>query len=229
MEPPAFWRDLQLQFRALSDEASNPVAALDHEDGTWIQSGGPKDQAARRSLYEQFTALSVRAVAAAGWARRSRPSLNAWLNRLKLRPHYVPAEVSTDRDGTILKSLEGGWIDRVIQASAEFCTTLETASFVRTAPSVPAFSAQRHTSRKPGRSKTKHSSVFPKRASWLEKVIKDRNLSPSRIYTLGGPDKKTLLRIRQALPVQETVLRKLAKALTDEGPPPVLRADIPDA
>lgn len=128
MEAPAFWRDLQTQFRELPDPRGQ-LHALDLPDSTWWVGGGPDDRTSRDRLHRLFRALAERAAVAADLPGPT--PLDAWLNHLKETPFFSPTETSTeDGEGTRRWVLEGGWINQLCLASAEACVVFETAAYI---------------------------------------------------------------------------------------------------
>ena len=127
MASPAFWRDLQDRFQALSGQAPDMYAMLD--DSEWYIAEGPHDPQQRKSVHQQFQALATQAAIAAGVPRRPNMS-DAWLDLLQQRsPDFRPAKVRLrSRDGTI-KEIDGGTIEHLCSASAEYCVVPETDAF----------------------------------------------------------------------------------------------------
>ena len=60
MEPPAFWRDLQIQFRQLHDPTVD-LHAMELDPNEWFVGTHARDPSRGRGLPEQFTALATRA------------------------------------------------------------------------------------------------------------------------------------------------------------------------
>jgi hypothetical protein len=128
---PAFWRDLQEQFRTVPD-------SLGKLTGTWISNGWlNQDEHWRISGLEdevvlgRFNALAERAAIAAGHAGRCSP-IKFWLDLLK---DYKHARKSSGlcRSGGIGPEEEHQLVEirDLCYTSAEYCIYLETKAFAR--------------------------------------------------------------------------------------------------
>jgi len=133
MKSAGFWRDIGLQFRESQAEGRD-LHAVEVDDGTWLVGGGPHDTVQRKSLQNRFRDLAVRAATGAGLVGGA-GALDAWLNRLKQGPHFVPVDVVSEPIPPGAKLADGGWIDELFMASVEVCSTLETDAFVADATS----------------------------------------------------------------------------------------------
>jgi hypothetical protein len=58
---------------------------------------------------------------------------------------------------------------------------------------------------------------FPRRAKWIEEQMRIRGWSPQVLSENKGPDRKTIRRIQQGLPVRPMTLDRLADALSEKG------------
>jgi hypothetical protein len=84
MDDPAFWRDLQAQFRSLLAFSITDLSALLGPGDVVVLSGGPRDDDALRvSLETQFRALAIRGGIATGASKER--ALQAWLELLRQR------------------------------------------------------------------------------------------------------------------------------------------------
>jgi hypothetical protein len=57
--------------------------------------------------------------------------------------------------------------------------------------------------------------LFPERAAWLNDRLRERSWNKHEVSRQGGPDHKTVQKIRDGARVREDVLDKLAKALSN--------------
>ena len=114
----AFWRDLEAQFRALP----NPIRLR----AIWSDGGcevfdGPGDKRQRERLHALYRALATRAGIATGANRAN--AFDAWLNLLREEsPHFRPFQRVENHD-------EGGYIENLALASAEYCIICATRAF----------------------------------------------------------------------------------------------------
>jgi hypothetical protein len=210
MESPAFWRDLQEQFRALPDPKRD-LYGSDHPDGTWTILGGPSDHTLQRSVETQFRALAVRAALAAELNGNS--PLDAWLNRLKQGPHFTPAPISSDPPENGVCVVEGGWIDHLCVASAECCVELETEAYERER-------AQPRTLRSSDRV------GGPRLAEWLRAQMIRHDMTVNRLHALSDLDRKTIEKMLAAQRVRVSAFEKLARGLSADSAS-VAVSDIP--
>lgn len=126
MEKPAFWRDLQLQFRALHDPRVD-LYALDTDDGTWYVTA--RGDTTEGAIVRQFEALAARGAIAGDLTSEIEP-LFGWLTALKAAsPHFVPVSGTSWSRERGERSVEGGWIHQLAIASAEMCVELETRAY----------------------------------------------------------------------------------------------------
>ena len=122
----AFWRDLEAQFRALP----NPIRLRAiWSDGGCSVFGGPSDDRQRERLYALYRALATRAGIATGANRAN--AFDAWLNLLREEsPHFHPFQRVENHD-------EGGYIENLVLASAEYCVVCATRAFELEADAAP--------------------------------------------------------------------------------------------
>lgn len=57
---------------------------------------------------------------------------------------------------------------------------------------------------------------FPARALWLEERLRERSWNKHDVSRHGGPDHKTVQKVRDGFPVQEGVLQKIVDALSKQ-------------
>jgi hypothetical protein len=220
MEPTAFWRDLQALFRALPDPMGD-LRAMDMEDGTWSLSGGPRDETQRQSLERQFRALATRAALGAGLT--AEPTLlDAWLNRLRRDPYWVPVATGTevtDRKGRVV---EEGWIENLTIASAEYCVELETEAYARDTANATSGGGDSQSPELQSDPLAGARMVGgPALAAWLSDHMHRTQMTVNRIHELCNIDRKTVNKMLQGRAVRALAITKLVQGLAID------RADIP--
>lgn len=82
MRDPSFWRDLQGQFKGLSDSARSPVNAWLGQDGVWLLVGGPDDAVQRTALQNQLRALVERGGNGLEASATGEAAVAIWMNRI---------------------------------------------------------------------------------------------------------------------------------------------------
>lgn len=190
------WRGLSADFKTLKLELPEKIYFKTLSNGQWILSGGGADRASARIAKQRFEALARLSAAAAGL--QGDPVL-AWCLELSKTEYYQEPTRSDDA----LMSLEDEDISDVVSASIVVCQQFEAAAI--------AGSPQPEAKR------------YPLRAQWLKDHMKSHGITVWAISNkLGGPDKKTLNRIRAGDPVREDSLKSLAGALA------VARSQVPD-
>ncbi len=122
----AFWRDLEALFRALINPVRLVATVI---DGRWSRTAdGPANQRERKRLRQLFDSLARRAGIAAGTPNREN-ALEGWLNLLRDEsPYFQPFHGSSSVDG-VERNYQGGWIQDLASASAEYCIVCATSAF----------------------------------------------------------------------------------------------------
>ncbi len=122
----AFWRDLEALFRALINPVRLVATVI---DGRWSRTAdGPANQRERKRLRQLFDSLARRAGIAAGTPNREN-ALEGWLNLLRDEsPYFQPFHGSSSDDG-VERNYQGGWIQDLASASAEYCILCATSAF----------------------------------------------------------------------------------------------------
>lgn len=160
------------------------------------------------------------------WIHRRGSSGEGWSGRSRSEP--VPeSELTETFGGYKVTSSYEQWFKGLLQSriaywQAEALTRVACAGVSNSAQAGDAAPAQPQkddevnvdkttpTRGRPAKSKLR----FPGRAHWLDQRLLERGWSTSDPYQYGGPDRKTVQKIRRGETVRNDVLEKLATALS---------------
>jgi hypothetical protein len=145
MAESAFWRDIEARFRAIQSKKVRVHGVPWHDDSlyaVWLASGWSDtgDQwrldGADHNVKVNFELLAERASVELGHPS-GRSAVVFWLDLLKRdSPNYNRTGSGTSDNG--ITRDEYGKIDRVCEASAEYCLRLETQDRIRRASEMPS-------------------------------------------------------------------------------------------
>ena len=116
----AFWRDLEVQFRDLIHSIRLVATWYGGHPAHWsrISFDGSTDKRERKRLLALFEASAESAARAAG-ARSN--TVEGWLNLLRKESPHFSTFHSTHKENGVDVHSEGGWIQHLALASAEYC------------------------------------------------------------------------------------------------------------
>jgi hypothetical protein len=173
--------------------------------GEWTLKG------AGRTATSQFQILAIRGAGALPNAGAS--GVQTWLEALRRagNSNFVLAGIEQNSDGSEGAHHYADTIQRVCEASADFCRQLERealeAEFLEKEPA----KITKGDSPKVPRTELPE---FPDRAAWLRLRLRERGWNKHDVSRKGGPDRKSVQKILDGRRVREDLLDKVAQALS---------------